>query len=50
MKLPKNNNIEWIDEFHLNVRYGMEGQILINEISPYQKINHEHSRTKTKII
>ena len=38
MKSPKNNKTEWIDEFHLNVRYGMEGQILINEISPYQKI------------
>ena len=25
------NNKSWIDEYHLGVRYGLEGKVLINE-------------------
>ncbi len=33
----KNSN-EWIDEYHKGVRYGLTGQILIDEKSPFQRI------------
>lgn len=28
----------WIDEHHLGVRYGLEGQVLVEEQSPFQRI------------
>ena len=28
----------WIDEHHLGVRYGLEGRVLVEEQSPFQRI------------
>tara|TARA_Y100001968_G_scaffold50513_5_gene41184 strand:+ start:8175 stop:9038 length:864 start_codon:yes stop_codon:yes gene_type:complete len=38
MKNQKNKKGNWIDEYQSGVRYGLEGEILINEISTFQKI------------
>ncbi len=31
-------SLDWMDEYHQGVRYGLEGKLLIKEISPFQEI------------
>ena len=35
-KLKAKSN--WIDEYHQGVRYGLEGKLILEESSPFQKI------------
>lgn len=38
MGSPSTSTSGWIDEHHLGVRYGLEGRILVDEHSPFQRI------------
>ncbi len=41
-KLEKNS--DWLDEYHEGVRYGLEGKLIIEEASPFQKITIYESK------
>ncbi len=38
MKSPPATSSSWIDEHHQGVRYGLQGRVLVDEISPFQRI------------
>jgi spermidine synthase len=38
MKSPPATSSRWIDEHHQGVRYGLQGRVLVDEISPFQRI------------
>ena len=38
MKSPPATSSSWIDEHHQGVRYGLKGRVLVDEISPFQRI------------
>ena len=38
MNNERTERIDWIDEYHLGVRYGLEGKLILEEYSPFQKI------------
>tara|TARA_B100000579_G_scaffold151042_1_gene122631 strand:- start:191 stop:1057 length:867 start_codon:yes stop_codon:yes gene_type:complete len=38
MKKERKKKIDWIDEYHQGVRYGLEGKLILEESSPFQKI------------
>jgi spermidine synthase len=50
MKLLKEPFDEWIDEYHQGTRYGMEGTILIDENSAYQRITLIESKRYGKCL
>ncbi len=41
---------DWIDEYHQGVRYGLEGQIIFEELSPFQKITIFKSKRYGKAL
>tara|TARA_B100000214_G_C23909420_1_gene600541 strand:- start:241 stop:1104 length:864 start_codon:yes stop_codon:yes gene_type:complete len=43
-------NSNWIDEYHNGVRYGLEGKVIINELSPFQKITIYESKRYGKSL
>ena len=38
MDSPSTTASGWIDEHHQGVRYGLQGRVLVDEKSPYQRI------------
>ena len=38
MKSPPATSSSWIDEHHQGVRYGLQGRVLVGEVSPFQRI------------
>ena len=42
--------IEWIDEYHQGVRYGLEGKVIVKESSPFQKITIYESKRYGKAL
>ena len=40
----------WIDELHNGVRYGMEGRVLVDETSPFQRITMIDSQRYGKAL
>ena len=41
---------EWIDEYHQGVRYGLEGKVIFEESSPFQKITIYESKRYGKAL
>ena len=41
---------DWIDEYHKGVRYGLEGKIILEESSPFQKITIYESKRYGKAL
>jgi len=43
-----NNNVkrksDWLDEYHQGVRYGLQGKLILEESSPFQKITIYESK------
>jgi len=40
----------WIDEYHQGVRYGLEGEVILEELSPFQKITIYESKRYGKAL
>ena len=47
-KLKAKSN--WIDEYHQGVRYGLEGKLILEESSPFQKITIYESKRYGKAL
>tara|TARA_Y100001968_G_scaffold21224_1_gene16774 strand:+ start:379 stop:1245 length:867 start_codon:yes stop_codon:yes gene_type:complete len=45
-----NENIDWTDEYHQGVRYGLEGKVILEEYSPFQKISIYESKRYGKAL
>ena len=39
-----NKSSDWLDEYHKGVRYGLQGRIILEESSPFQKISIYESK------
>ena len=48
-KKPKTRS-DWIDEYHQGVRYGLQGKIIFQETSPFQKITIYESKRYGKAL
>lgn len=41
---------EWLDEYHQGVRYGLQGKLILEESSPFQKITIYESKRYGKAL
>ena len=45
-----NTNSNWLDEYHEGVRYGLQGKVILEEFSPFQKITIFESKRYGKAL
>tara|TARA_B100000700_G_scaffold209080_1_gene229862 strand:+ start:959 stop:1825 length:867 start_codon:yes stop_codon:yes gene_type:complete len=50
MNTESKERLSWIDEYHRGVRYGLEGKVILEELSPYQKITICESKRYGKAL
>ncbi len=50
MNTESNERLDWIDEYNRGVRYGLEGKVILEEFSPYQKITICESKRYGKAL
>ena len=50
MNKELNKRIDWIDEYHQGVRYGLAGKLILEEFSPFQKITIFESKRYGKAL
>ena len=50
MKNKSEIKVEWIDEYQQGVRYGLEGKLILEEYSPFQKITIFESKRYGKAL
>ena len=41
---------DWFDEYHQGVRYGLQGKVIFEELSPFQKITIYESKRYGKAL